>query len=117
MMIQQGVGTTWGPTPSVILWLYTGIIRPFVTYGAVVWARKSAMARVASKLLKIQRMGMIRVAPMRHHMPTAGLETILGLPLLDLYIQYLAATTFHRLNLQPRNWEGVAGTKRDISNG
>jgi hypothetical protein len=30
MMIQQGVGTTWGPTPSVILWLYTGIIRPFV---------------------------------------------------------------------------------------
>jgi hypothetical protein len=103
MMIQQGVCTTWGPTPSVILWLYTGIIRLFVTYGAVVWARKSAMARVASKLLRIQRMGMIRVAPMQHHTHTAGLETILGLPPLDLYIQYLAATTFHRLNLQPQN--------------
>jgi hypothetical protein len=112
MMIQQGVGTTWGPTPSVILWLYTGIIRPFVTYGAVVWAGKSAMARVASKLLKIQCMGMIRVAPMRQHTPTAGLETILGLPPLDLYIQYLAITTFHHLNLQPRNWEGVASTKK-----
>jgi ribonuclease HI len=70
------------------------------------------MARVASKLLKIQRMGMICVAPMRHHTPTAGLETILGLPPLDLYIQSPAATTFHRLNLQPRNWEGVAGTKK-----
>jgi hypothetical protein len=117
MMIQQGVGTTWGPTPSVLLWLYTGIIRPFVTYDAVVWAQKSAMARVASKLLKIQGMGMILVAPMRQHTPTAGLETILRLPPLDLYIQYLAATTFNRLNVQPQNWEGMVGTKRDISNG
>jgi hypothetical protein len=38
MMIQKGVGTTWVPTPSVILWLYTGIIRPFVTWcSSLLW--------------------------------------------------------------------------------
>jgi hypothetical protein len=106
MMIHQGIGTTWGPSPAITLWLYTGIVRPFLTYGSVVWARKTSMVRVTNKLKKVQRLGMLMVAPMRSHTPTAGLEIILGVPPLDLYIQFLAATTSNRLNLQPLNWDG-----------
>jgi hypothetical protein len=49
MMIHKGIGTTWGPSPAITLWLYTGIIRPFLTYGAVVWARKTSMVRIVKK--------------------------------------------------------------------
>jgi hypothetical protein len=87
MAIHQGIGTNWGPTPEITRWLYTGIIRPFLTYGTVVWARKATMALSIKKLQKVQRLGIIRVAPMRHHTPSMGLEVVLGIPPLELYIQ------------------------------
>jgi hypothetical protein len=112
MMIHKGIDTTWGPIPAITLWLYTGIICPFLTYGAVVWARKTSMVLIAKKyLLKVQRLGMLRVAPMRQHSPTMGMEMIFGVPPLELYIQHLAASTFHRLNLQPHEWDGKMGSK------
>jgi hypothetical protein len=102
MMIHQGIGTTWGPSPAIPLWLCTGFVRPFLTYGSVVWAQKTSMVRVTNKLKKVQQLGMLMVAPMRSHTPTTGqIEIILGVPPLDLYIQFLAATTSNRLNLQP----------------
>jgi hypothetical protein len=111
MMIHQGIGTTWGPSPAIPLWLCTGFVRPFLTYGSVVWAQKTSMVRVTNKLKKVQQLGMLMVAPMRSHTPTTGqIEIILGVPPLDLYIQFLAATTSNRLNLQPLNWEGKKGS-------
>jgi hypothetical protein len=110
MMIHQGLGTTWEPSPAITLWLYIGIVRPFLTYGSVVWARKTSMVRVTNKLKKVQRLGMLMVAPMRSHTPTAGLEIILGVPPLDLYILFLAVTTSNRLNLQLLNWDGKKGS-------
>jgi hypothetical protein len=32
MMLHQGIGASWGPTPSITLWLWTGIVRPFLTW-------------------------------------------------------------------------------------
>jgi hypothetical protein len=80
LAIHQGIGTNWGPKPEITRWLYTGIIRPFLTYDAVVWARKATMALSIKKLQKVQRLRMIRVAPIRHHTPSMGLEVVLGIP-------------------------------------
>jgi hypothetical protein len=54
---------------------------------------------------------MLRVAPMRQHSPTMGMEMLLGVPPLELYFQHLAASTFHGLNLQPHEWDGKLGSK------
>jgi hypothetical protein len=109
MMLHNGIGANWGPNPAITLWLYTGIIRPFLSYGSVVWARKTSLARVAKKLTKLQRLALVLVAPIRQHTPTAGLEVVYGLPPLELYIQFLAASTYGRLNLSPNGWNGKNG--------
>jgi len=30
-------GVTWGMTPKTVFWLYIAIIRPYISYAAVVW--------------------------------------------------------------------------------
>jgi hypothetical protein len=111
MMLHNGIGASWGSSPAIILWLYTGIVRPFLTHGSVVWARKTSMARVISKLTKLQRLALVLVAPIRQHTPTAGLELVFGLPPLELHIQFLASSTYGRLNLSPKGWDGKDGRK------
>jgi ribonuclease HI len=54
---------------------------------------------------------MVLVAPMRQHTPTAKLEVVFGLPPLEIHIQYLASTTYTRLDLQPKGWDGKDGKK------
>jgi hypothetical protein len=53
-MLRKGIGTTWGPTRAITLWMYTGIVRPALTYGADVWAKKACTAGNAHKLKKIK---------------------------------------------------------------
>jgi hypothetical protein len=106
MMFRKGIGTTWGPSPAITLWMYTGIVRPALTYGAVVWAKKACTAGNAHKLKKIQRLGMLMIAPMRRRTPTEGLEVILNVPPLELIIQHLAINSYNHLNLKPRYWSG-----------
>src|SRR5699024_4193521 len=31
------IGATWGLTPRTVMWLYVAVIRPMLTYGAIVW--------------------------------------------------------------------------------
>jgi hypothetical protein len=111
MMLHQGIGACWGPTPSITLWLWTGIVRPFLTYGSTVWARKTSQARIIKKLTKLQWLAMVLVAPMRQHTPTAGLEVVFGLTPLELHIQYLESTTYTCLDLQPKGWDSKDGQK------
>jgi hypothetical protein len=40
-----------------------------------------------------------------------GMEMIFGVPPLELYIQHLAASTFHRLHLHPHEWDRKKGSK------
>ena len=43
--LKRSVGKTWGINPKITQWMYTAIIRPTITYAAVVW-----WARVDKKL-------------------------------------------------------------------
>jgi hypothetical protein len=33
MLLHRGIGSTLGTSPAITLWLYTGIVRPALTYG------------------------------------------------------------------------------------
>ena len=115
MSIRNGIGSTWGPPPHINLWLYTGVVRPAITYGTVVWAHSTKSASMQRVLQRVQRLGLIMIAPMRQSTPTAGLELLTGVPPLDLQIQEIAIQTSTRLNLQPSGWSGV--NKRSKSEG
>ena len=83
-----------------------GVVRPALTYGAVVWAKSTEAALLQRDLRRVQRLGMTMIAPMCPSTPTAGLELLTGVPPLDLLVQEIAIQTFTRLNLQPEGWSG-----------
>ena len=116
MSIRKGFGSTWGPPPHINLWLYTGIVRPALTYGAAVWAHATKFAHVQTDLQRVQRLGLVMIAPMRASTPTMGLEVLTGLPPLDLQIQEIAIQTSNRLNLQPSGWIGAKGHIKWLQN-
>jgi hypothetical protein len=35
------IGKSWGPSPECAKWSWTGVIRPALTYGAIVWSRRN----------------------------------------------------------------------------
>ena len=111
MCIRNGFGSTWGPPPHINLWLYTGVVRPALTYGAVVWAHSTRSAFMQKELKRVQRLGLIMIAPIRPSTSTCGLELITGVPPLDLLVQEIAFLTFARLNLQPSGWSGFKKNK------
>jgi hypothetical protein len=109
MLLHRGIGSTWGTSPAITLWFYTGIVRPALTYGSAVWAKSTLAKKRIKKLNTVQRLGMLMVAPIRLKTPTTGLEIALGIPPLHLYIPNLATRTYNRLNLSPKGWPGAIG--------
>ena len=41
MLLKHAVGMYWGPPPIQMRWILTGIIRPMLTYGSLVWAQQA----------------------------------------------------------------------------
>ena len=103
---KNAVGQLWGPSPSHMRWVYTGIIRPKITYGAIVWANKARNHQ--RSLDRLQRLGMLAMTHMRRTTPTRGVEAIIGLMPLDLYIESMATRTTLRVMERNRpNWDGI----------
>lgn len=94
---RRAVGKTWGLTPKVAYWMYTMIIRPMVSYAAVVWWPRTELVTAKAKLGRIQRLGCLNVTGAIRTTPTAALEVLLDLPPLDLYVRCEAMATSSRL--------------------
>ena len=71
----------------MVYWLYISIVRPILTYGALVWWTATRRATIRKELAGVQRMACIGMRTTH----TAGLEIILGLQPLDLVIKKCAA--------------------------
>lgn len=112
LRVKRGVGKLWGPIPGLMRWAYTGIIRPMITYGAIVWANKAPLYR--TQFARIQRLAMMSLAHFRKGTPTAGLDVICGLPPLDIFVGGEAAKAAKRIQKRNRpKWDGIgAGNKR-----
>lgn len=111
MKIKLAVGKLWGPSPTLMRWTYTGIIRPMLSYGSIIWAHKSHRHQKA--LNKLQRLAMLNTTHILKSAPTLGLEVIMGLPPLDLYFRSLAAASFERIKLRTNsNWDGLGNRGR-----
>ena len=103
--LRPAVGLCWGPEPQYMKWVYEACILPMLTYGCVVWGHAAQETSVINKLNKLQRMGLLSIAPVRPSTPTAALEIIYNIPPIHLGIMEKAQKTFLRLgDLQNENW-------------
>lgn len=106
MVCRSLAGKTWGCNPSILRWMYTMMVRPIITYGAVAWARRSQLTTERKALGKVQRLACICMTGAMRTCPTAAMEVIMGLTPLHLVIQRTAVETILRISR-----EGVGRNK------
>ena len=102
------IGRRWGLKPKYTHWLYTSIVRPIVTYGAVVWAHSTERKTITKKLEKVQRLACLMITGGMKSTPTKGMETILNLPPLHIHAKGVARATYVRLT-QAGTWRPKEG--------
>ncbi len=91
------INRRWGLNPAKVDWIYKAIIRPKVTYGAVVWGA-SLTAGLKTRLTGLQRLVLVAMTQPLRSAPTAGLEAMMGWIPLDLHVQEIWLNTFSRLH-------------------
>jgi ribonuclease HI len=74
--IRNAMGKIWGAPPKMVRWAYTGIVRPALLYGALVWAKISETAWAESEFNKINRLALLAMGHFRRSTPTAGMEVL-----------------------------------------
>ncbi|XP_055714217.1 uncharacterized protein LOC129808462 [Phlebotomus papatasi] len=88
---------SWGLSPKITLWMYQAIVRPLISYGAVVWWPRVEYNNSARALQRLQRLACLAITGAIRTAPTAALEVMLSLPPLPLYIKAEAGMAAFRL--------------------
>ena len=89
-----------------MLWIWTTVVRPAITYGSYVWATRLTRSQ-KERLNKVQRLALMQMGNFRFTTPGNGLDVVLGQLPLDLFLLDVALRTHTRLqNLQIKDWRG-----------
>ena len=104
LLAKRAFSRSWGPKPKKTKWLYTGVIRPALLYGCVVWHKVVDNATIKDRLQRLQRLALVTMANVRKGTPTAGMEIIFNVPPLDLLVKEMAAKAYIRLNVKGINY-------------
>jgi hypothetical protein len=78
-VVRRSSGIRWGLRPSMVHWLYTRVIRPFIFYGALVWWSKATHKTTKILLSRIQRTAYLAITGAMKSTPTAAMEVLLNL--------------------------------------
>jgi hypothetical protein len=106
------VGQHFGPQPQYMRWMYMGIVRPSLSYGAVVWWHAANSEQILGILTQLSRIAMMTWSPMWRNTPTSGLEMLGYLPPMDLFLQREVVKAWIRINnIHKDIWDRV-GTKQ-----
>jgi len=93
VIINKALHRHVGPSPKLLHWIYTGIIRPKITYAAHIWCGKISNYILDKKSRQIQRWALTKLGPIRENTPTAGLEMITKTTPLHIHLQEMALKT------------------------
>lgn len=94
---RNAVGRTWGLNPRILNWIYSMIICPILTYGAVVWWSRTRSQICKKNLARIQRMVCVAISGCIRTTPTATLELLLGMHPLHMRVEAEALICVKRL--------------------
>ena len=97
LMCRRAVGKTWGLSPRVMMWIYTTMIRPILTYAVTIWAAGLETRTCELKLSRLQRKACMAISAAFPGTPTVALEMLLDIPPLDSYLKGMAAIGAYRL--------------------
>jgi len=64
-------------TPKIVYWIYTAVIRPVITYAAVVWWPRVNLVTVTRQLEHLQRLAYFSITGAMRTTPTAAMELII----------------------------------------
>ena len=110
MRLTTALGVLWGPRPELMDWAFKAVVVPALTYASLVWGHVD-LAPFLDKLKKVNRLAMVRLAPMRAKTPTASLELLTDNPGLDLEIKRRGILAYNRIIRDVnRKWDGL-GTR------
>jgi hypothetical protein len=93
--INNTLSKTFGPSPKLTHWIYTGIIRPKITYAAHVWCGRISNFLLEKRSRQIQRWALTKMGPIRECTPTAGLEIITATTPLHIHLQETSLKTMY----------------------
>ncbi len=90
------MGKLWGVPPNMQRWLYTGVARPALAYGALVWAKACDNEWAKVELNRLNHLALMSMGHFKRSTPTAGLEVIAHVMPLDIHIKCEAALAHKR---------------------
>ena len=101
------LGKDWGLTPARAKWAWETLARPIVSYGSLVWSSAVEKSTIQLKLYKLQRLACLLITKCFKTSPTKGIEAILGLLPLHLFIREASLSArFRTKNLINDRWVG-----------
>jgi hypothetical protein len=112
-------GKTWGLKPRVLHWIYTRVIRAFLTYGSTVWLLRVRYNISRMERNKLEIIACLALTGAMTMTPTAAIEVLLGLPPLHVIIEADAQTGIYRFTCN-QQWRpkstnyGHVETSRDM---
>jgi len=97
----------FGPSPELMRWAYTAVVRPVLTYASVNWGHEIQNLTIRRKLQSLDRLAMLSFAKVHRSTPTQGLEIIYDITPLEIFIEYNAVKSYirnrHLMNLEPQH--------------
>ena len=93
------VTAKWGLEPKQMLWIYTAIVRPLMTYACTVWHSYINNSSNVQILNRMNRSVCLLVTGSIKSTPGVALEILLGLEPLPLFIESTVLKTTHRFIL------------------
>ena len=108
MKLASLIHSYWGPRPKLMKWAYTGIIRPVLTYAAMVWAHEAETSSHVKALRKLNRLAISTMVKVPRSTPTRALVILLGITPLHLHVLQVGLAAYKRLQSKlPFDWEGI----------
>ena len=106
MKLNESIGKLWGPNPYLTRWAYLCVIRPAITFGHFIWAWKCNTKGLKLKFQRVQAQALRLCGHFRHGTPKVGMEMVLNVPPLDLFLQFEMGRSYFRLrdHLKSHRW-------------
>ena len=106
--MRNALGVSWGLKPHLLRWVYTGIVRPAISYGSVVWAHSVNLKSQLKELRKLHGLILRMICPKRRSTPIAGMEMICYIPPLELFLKGEAVKSYLRTRqMLPHDWPSL----------
>ena len=91
------MGKLWGPHPYLTRWAYLCVVRPALVFGHFVWGHKVNTMTLRRKLERLQAEALRLCGHFRRSTPKVGMEMLLGVPPLALFLEFEIGRPYLRL--------------------